>query len=158
MDMSTWRKTAALGTALSLLGLAEARAQSVAAAEVPAISIVSPAAGATVALGDDAGKTVVVKIAVTNFTIRPVGQCAGAPNCGHVHLKIDHPSDACNAPNSGGNSTNAAAGGNTIEAHFGFCPTPSGQHVIAVALAKDDHSFVLVDGKPVSAVVAVSAK
>ena len=156
--MSTWRKTAALGTALSLLGLAEARADSVAAAEIPAISIVSPAASATVALGDDVGKTIVVKIAVTNFTIRPVGHCGDTPNCGHVHLKIDHPSDVCNAPKSAGNSTNADTGGNTIEAHFGFCPTPGGQHTIVVALAKDDHSFVLVDGKPVSALVTVTAK
>ena len=43
-------------------------------------------------------------------------------------------------------------------AYFGFCPTPRGEHVVVVALAKDDHSFFLVDGKPVTAIVKVSAK
>ena len=156
--MTNWRKTAALCAALSLLGVAESRAESIAASEAPTIAIVSPAPGSAVALGDDAGKSVAVKIAVTNFTIRPVGQCAGIANCGHVHLKIDHPSDACNAPNSGGNSTNGDTGGDSIVAYFGFCPTPRGEHVVVVALAKDDHSFFLVDGKPVTAIVKVSAK
>jgi hypothetical protein len=122
------------------------------------VAIVSPAADSVVALGGDAQRSVDVRVAVTNFTIKPLGQCNGAANCGHVHLKIDHPSDSCNAPKSGGNSTNAETGGSVVTAHFGLCPTAAGRHIIGVALAKDDHSPVLVGGKPVVAFVPITAQ
>jgi hypothetical protein len=137
------------------LAVPPARADEAAA---PAIAIVSPATGAMVALGGDSGKSVAVKVKVTNFTIRPAGQCGALANCGHVHLAIDYPSPACNAPGSGGNSTNGDTGGSIVTAHFAFCPKPAGQHVIAVALAHDDHSLLLVGGKPVSAAVPVTTR
>jgi len=141
---------------LPLLSASGARADDT--VPVPTLAIVSPSAGAVLTLGGDAGKSVSVEIAVANFTIRPAGQCGGLANCGHVHLAIDYPGTACNAPGSGGNSTNSLTGGTTVEAHFGYCPSPAGSHVIAVALARDDHSLVLVAGKPVTAAVPVTTR
>ncbi|MGO8917643.1 MAG: hypothetical protein ACLQJR_17195 [Stellaceae bacterium] len=151
-------RTIAAMLALALPVPASASRAEDATAAAPTLAIVSPYAGATLALGDDAGRSVAVEIAVGNFTIRPAGRCAGLPQCGHVHLAIDYPGTTCNAPGSGGNSTNAGAGGTVVQAHFGYCPSPAGRHVIAVALARDDHSLVLVDGKPVTAVVAVTTR
>lgn len=129
-----------------------------AAAPPPTIEIAAPGDGAAVTLGGDAQRSVELEVRVGNFTLKPQGQCAGAADCGHVHLKIDPAGDSCNAPGSKGNSTNAATGTNRIRANFGFCPTPEGRHIIGVGLAHDDHSPVLVEGKPVTAFIVVTAQ
>jgi hypothetical protein len=151
-----FRTVAGMLALLLPLTATASRAEDAPAAAAPTLAIVSPAAGASLALGGDAGRSVAVEIAVSNFTIRPVGQCAGLARCGHVHLAIDYPGTTCNAPGSGGNSTNADTGGTVVQAHFGYCPSPAGRHVIVVGLAKDDHSLLLVDGKPVTAVAVVT--
>jgi hypothetical protein len=129
-----------------------------AAGGAPTIAIAIPGDGATVSLGTDPEKSVEIALTVANFTIKPQGQCGGVADCGHIHLKIDPVDDSCNAPGSMGNSTNAATGTTRIKANFGYCPTPQGRHVVGVLLAHDDHSPVLVEGKPVTAVVAVTAR
>src|SRR5690242_3991571 len=89
-----------------------------AAGDAPSIAIATPGDGATVSLGADPQKSVELAVTVANFTIKPQGQCGGATDCGHIHLKIDPAGDSCNAPGSQGNSTNAATGTNRIKANF----------------------------------------
>jgi len=43
-----------------------------------------------------------------------------------------------------------------ILAHFALCPEPRGRHIIAVALAHDDHRPCLVDGKRIAAFITVT--
>jgi hypothetical protein len=45
-----------------------------------------------------------------------------------------------------------------IKARFGHCPSPDGIHIIGILLANDHHKPVLVDGKPVTALVTVKTK
>ena len=124
----------------------------------PTLAITSPAPNATVALGQDQEKSVDVVVAVTSFTLKPAGQCGNDPRCGHLHLKIDPAGDSCNIPGRGYNSMNSDVGGNQIKARFGYCHPPSGAHVIGILLAHDNHQPVMLDGKPVTASVAVTAK
>jgi hypothetical protein len=49
-------------------------------------------------------------------------------------------------------------GGDLIKAHFGYCSEAAGKHVIGVLLADDHHKPILVDGKPVTALVTVTTK
>ena len=85
-------------------------------------------------------------------------QHGGDPRCGHVHMKIDPQGDSCNLPGLPANSMNSDFGGPLIKANFGACPSPTGEHVIGVLLANDQHKPVLVDGKPVTALVKVTAR
>jgi hypothetical protein len=43
-------------------------------------------------------------------------------------------------------------------ARFGRCPDPAGKHVVGILLADDHHKPILVDGKPVTALVTVTTK
>lgn len=124
----------------------------------PTIAIAAPSDGAVVILGNDPQRSVELELKVANFALKPQGQCGGAADCGHIHLKIDPAGDTCNAPKSPGNSTNAPTGTNRIRANFAFCPNPLGRHIVGVGLAHDDHSPVLVDGKPVTAFIVVTAQ
>jgi hypothetical protein len=124
----------------------------------PTPAIVSPAAGSVVTLGGDREKAVGVTVSVTDFTLRAAGQCGGNPRCGHLHLKIDPEMDHCNIPGRAYNSMNSDTGGNVVQARFGYCTTPTGSHVIGILLANDNHSPVLVGGKPVTATVTVTAR
>ena len=45
-----------------------------------------------------------------------------------------------------------------LKARFGHCTSPAAHHVIGVLLADDNHKPVLVDGKPVTALVPVITK
>ena len=110
------------------------------------------------ALGQDQEQSVEVVVAVTDFTLKPAGQCSGDPRCGHLHLKIDPAGDSCNIPGRAYNSMNSDVGGNLIKARFGYCDPPTGAHVIGILLAQDDHKPVMVNGKPVTALVPVTAK
>ena len=125
------------------------------AAEVPTLEVVWPSPNATIQLGSDAELAVGV-VVKSNFTLLPAGKCGGNPKCGHVHLKIDPAGDTCNIPGRPYNGMNSDLGGDLIKARFGHCPDPVGQHVIGVLLADDHHRPVLVDGKPVTALVPVA--
>jgi hypothetical protein len=127
-------------------------------AEPPALTIVSPAPNAKIIFGSDQEKAIDVMVKAANFTIRPAGQCDGTPQCGHLHLKIDPSGDACNIPGRPYNSMNSDTGGEVIKARFGHCQSPSGTHVIGILLANDNHTPVIIDGKPVTASVTVMAK
>jgi len=144
----------ALMTSLALLASSVGPAY---AEERPALEIVWPRPGSVLELGNDPEKAVGV-VVKSNFTLLPAGQCGDNPRCGNVHMKIDPDGDTCNSPGKPSNSMNSDFGGDLIKARFGHCPKAAGQHVIGVLLADDHHKPVLVDGKPVTALVSVTTK
>ncbi|HBT67295.1 hypothetical protein QYR00_17215 [Agrobacterium tumefaciens] len=125
--------------------------------ESPKLEIVWPKAGDVIELGNDPEGAIGV-VVKSNFKLLPGGQCGGNGQCGHVHMKIDPSGDTCNIPGRAYNSMNSDFGGDLIKARFGHCPSPTGRHVIGILLANDHHQPVLVDGKPVTALVEVTTK
>ena len=144
----------ALKVSLALLASPIELAQ---ADDLPSLEIVWPQPGSAVDLGDDPEKAIGVVVR-SNFALLPAGQCGTNRQCGHVHLKIDPDGDTCNIPGRPYNSMNSDFGGDLIKARFGHCPKAAGLHVIGVLLADDHHKPVLVDGKPVTALVTVTTK
>jgi hypothetical protein len=127
------------------------------AKDLPTLEIVWPGQGSVVELAGDPEKAVGV-VVKSNFTLLPAGKCGENRQCGHVHMKIDPDGDTCNIPGKPYNSMNSDIGGDLIKARFGHCPHAAGMHVIGVLLADDHHRPVLVDGKPVTALVTVATK
>lgn len=127
------------------------------AGESPKLEIVWPKAGDVIELGDDPERAIGV-VVKSNFTLLAAGQCGDSGQCGHVHMKIDPSGDTCNIPGRAYNSMNSDFGGDLIKARFGHCPNPTGRHVIGILLANDHHQPVLVNGKPVTALVEVTTK
>lgn len=127
------------------------------AQEAPSLQITWPPEGSTVQLGSDPERSIGV-VVQSNFKLKPAGQCGGDPRCGHLHLKIDPEGDTCNLPGRPYNSMNSDFGGDLIKARFGPCTSPTGPHVIGVLLADDHHQPVLVNGKPVIALVRVTTR
>lgn len=106
-----------------------------AAATGPAIAITSPAPGATVDLGADF--TVPVAFTASHFTLAAPGACAGAADCGHVHLLVDGAD--CNGA---GAPYNNAGAGSSLAAKLALCATADGEHDVTLELHHDDHSPV----------------
>lgn len=127
------------------------------AQDSPKLEIVWPQAGDVIELGHDPERAIGV-VVKSSFKLLPAGQCGGDGQCGHVHMKIDPSGDTCNIPGRAYNSMNSDFGGDLIKARFGHCPSPTGRHVIGILLADDHHRPVLVDGKPVTALVEVTTK
>ncbi|MGO4852710.1 hypothetical protein [Phaeovulum sp. W22_SRMD_FR3] len=127
------------------------------AEDVPTLRIVWPQEGMAVPLGADAEGVIGVVVDST-FRLAPAGSCGDDPQCGHVHLKIDPEGDDCNIPGRAYNSMNSDFGGPLIIARFGHCSGRAGDHVIGVLLADDHHQPVLVDGRPVTALVKVTTE
>jgi hypothetical protein len=123
----------------------------------PMLEIVWPHAGAVIELGSDSDKAIGV-VVKSKFALFPALQCAEKHQCGHIHMKIDPQGDSCNIPGRPYNSMNSDFGGDLIKARFGHCPDALGAHVIGILLADDNHKPILVDGKPVTALVAVTTK
>jgi hypothetical protein len=123
----------------------------------PTLEIVWPKAGSVIELGNDPEKAIGVVVKV-NYALLPAGKCGDNHECGHVHMKIDPNGDTCNIPGKPYNSMNSDFGGDLIKARFGHCPDAVGKHVVGILLADDHHRPVLVDGKPVTAVVTVTTK
>jgi len=123
----------------------------------PTLQIAWPPEGATVQLGTDPERTIGV-VVQSNFKLLPAGQCGSDTRCGHIHMKIDPEGDSCNLPGRPYNSMNSDFGGDLIKARFGPCPSPVGSHVVGVLLADDHHKPILVNGKPVTALVKVSTR
>ena len=128
-----------------------------AAQDAPALRVAWPPEGATLPLGQG-GERAIGVVVESNFKLKPAGQCGSDPRCGHVHMKIDPNGDTCNLPGRPYNSMNSDFGGPLIQANFGACPSPIGEHVIGILLADDHHKPVLVDGKPVTALVKVTTR
>lgn len=145
-----FRIVATTAFAVSLLSFA---AQ---AADRPTLEILWPKAGSVIELGNDPERAIGVVVR-GNFALLPAGQC-DSHQCGHVHMKIDPQGDTCNIPGKPYNSMNSDFGGDLIKARFGHCPEAAGTHVIGVLLADDHHKPILVDGKPVTALVTVTTK
>ncbi len=127
------------------------------AEEVPSLKITWPPEGAMVQLGSDADRSIGV-VVKSNFKLLPAGQCGSIPRCGHIHMKIDPEGDSCNLPGRPYNSMNSDFGGDLIKANFGACASPAGAHVIGILLADDRHQPILVNGKPVTALVGVTTR
>lgn len=127
------------------------------AGDSPRLEIVWPKAGDVIELGGDPERAIGV-VVKSNFLLLAAGQCGDNDQCGHVHMKIDPSGDTCNIPGRAYNSMNSDFGGDLIKARFGHCPSPTGRHVIGILLANDHHQPVLVDGKPVTALVEVTTK
>ncbi|WP_395317417.1 hypothetical protein [Variovorax sp. UC74_104] len=123
----------------------------------PTLQIVWPPEGAVVQLGSDAERAIGV-VVQSNYRLLAAGQCGGDKRCGHIHMKIDPEGDSCNLPGRPYNSMNSDFGGELIKARFGPCPSPTGEHVIGILLADDQHKPVLVDGKPVTRLVKVTTR
>ena len=128
------RIIATTGFAFCLLSLGPVRAQ-----DQPTLEIAWPKGGSVIELGNDPERSIGVVVG-SNFTLLHAGECGDNRRCGHVHMKID------------------PDGGDLIKARFGHCPEAVGKHVIGILLADDHHRPVLVDGKPVTAVVTVTTK
>ena len=139
------------GAAALWAGLA---ATAAAQSDAATLQIVWPPADATVPLGADPERAIGVLVR-SNFKLLPAGQCGSDRRCGHIHMKIDPQGDSCNLPGRPYNSMNSDFGGPLIKAHFGACGAATGEHVIGVLLADDQHQPVLVDGQPVTATVRV---
>ncbi len=127
------------------------------AQDKPTLEIVWPKAHSLIALGDDPDKSIGVVVR-SNFKLLAAGQCGDDIRCGHVHMKIDPGGETCNIPGRPYNSMNSDFGGDLIRARFGHCPSPIGTHVIGILLADDHHKPIVVDGKPVTALVTVISK
>jgi hypothetical protein len=127
------------------------------AQDKPALEIAWPKAHSEISIGDDLEKSIGVVVR-SNFKLRAAGQCGDDKRCGHVHMKIDPDGASCNIPGRPYNSMNSDFGGDLIKARFGHCPSPTGTHVIGILLADDHHQPILVDGRPVTALVTVTTK
>ena len=147
-----FRSTLVIGCTLAAFSFSSAHALDQATLE-----IVWPKPGSTIELGNDPERAIGV-VARSNFTLLPAGQCGDNRQCGHLHMKIDPTGETCNIPGRPYNSMNSDFGGDLITARFGHCPDAAGKHVIGILLADDHHKPILVDGKPVTAVVTVTTK
>jgi hypothetical protein len=142
-------------------------------AAAPSVKIVSPAAGATVILGDDANRSVNIELALTNFTFKRLGTCGEDKNCGHAHLWIDPPANlftdltipeigkpaaghVCDNPAFPANNQNAGTASNVLPAHFVHCKVPTGKHKIFIGLGGDNHLPIAVNGKPVYTMIEIT--
>ncbi len=101
------------------------------------IHISSPQAGASVALGTDVDKSVIVAYTLTGFTVMALGSCGSTAACGHVHIFID--GTACGAPY---NNTSYSQTSGT--AKFALCASgnQTGSHLLSVELHDDQHNPV----------------
>jgi hypothetical protein len=114
----------------------------------PTIKINNPTNNATIAessLTD--GADLDVAYTTTNFTLKSPNTCAGAKNCGHVHVYVD--GDNCNDV---GLPANAEDVTNPISAGLDYCKSGiPGAHVVKLELHNDDHSVTKnAAGNPVS--------
>jgi hypothetical protein len=118
----------------------------------PGITISSPASGAAVTLmpPQDA---VPISFAVTNFTLMAPGTCAGATNCGHIHILVDGP--ACTPDGAPYNNDATSSPGNAL---LNACPTANGSHTATLEIHHDDHSpFLGASGTVISTSVSFTA-
>ncbi|MDB5534861.1 MAG: hypothetical protein JWO28_3176 [Hyphomicrobiales bacterium] len=140
--------------ALAFIALTFSAAQ---AHDAPTLEIVWPQDGVTIELGSDPEKAIGV-VVKSSFALLAASQCGENHHCGHIHMKIDPAGDSCNIPGKAYNSMNSDVGGDLIKARFGHCPNVAGKHVIGILLADDQHRPILVEGKPVTALVNVTTK
>lgn len=147
--LATFPFVAAAGV---LLSVATATAN-----DTPTLEIVWPPANSAIELGTDPEMAIGI-VVKSNFKLMPAGACKGDNRCGHIHMKIDPDGTTCDIPGRNYNSMNSDFGGDLVKARFGHCHSPEGQHVIGVLLANDHHQPILVDGRPVTAVVTVRTR
>lgn len=110
----------------------------------PSLELTGPQHAAV--LGTDADKSVGVEFKVAGFSLMAPGSCAGAANCGHVHLHVD--GVACNAAGASFNNSGAAS---PIKAKLAACPVATGRHVLSLGLHDDSHAAVKdAGGRPIA--------
>jgi hypothetical protein len=138
----------------------------------PAISIDTPTEGAHVDAeigqdGTDVEVEVELEFSVTNFTLMEKGTCAGAANCGHVHVRVD--GDNCNDTDEMGekepyNEELSASPGHADLAYcqgvtigVGGIKGADGPHAIELQLFNDAETPVMASGMTVTDSVNVTA-
>jgi hypothetical protein len=138
------------GGALLAVGCGGSDAPSVA----PTISIVSPASNASATLGTDAQLSLSVMFTTTNFVLMPINSIGCGVGCGHVDLLID--GSACNTGVMGYNNEGSAS---PLDARFGACATPAGNHMLTVELHNNDGSPLRdSSNKPVAQTIALKTQ
>lgn len=88
-----------------------------------------PGSKLCVELGRDPAETIGVKIALTNWTLRPPYGCSGTPQCGYVRLRID--------PNAGSSAFQTIAAATLVSVPMTSVAHPIGQHTFRVDLLTD---------------------
>jgi hypothetical protein len=85
--------------------------------------------------------------------LKAPGSCAGATNCGHIHVLVDGP--ACTPAGAPYNNDAEASPATAI---LSKCPTANGAHTATLEIHNDDHSpFLGADGKVISTSVGFTA-
>jgi hypothetical protein len=119
---------------------------------VPSIAITSPADGAMVTAtpdvsGTEIGLDVDLVFEVHDFALKAVGDCKGAPRCGHVQIHVD--GDACNESHATGKAPfNEEAIASPTSADLIYCKDVTigvdgvkgldGPHVVTLGLFDDE--------------------
>src|SRR5262249_47708682 len=103
----------------------------------PTIKINNPTNNATIAQSSLIdGADLHVAYTTTNFTLKAPNPCAGAKNCGHVHVSVD--GDNCNDVGLPANAEDITT---PIGAGLDYCKSGiPGAHVVKLELHNDDHS------------------
>ena len=102
----------------------------------PGLSVESPLEGACVPLLDGDPVTARVRIAVTNWSLRPPGVCGVYPQCGYAAMFVD-----------GQRLIDTAS--LVTDVPFGKLSEPSGSHTLRVELHDDTDEVALdADGEP----------
>ncbi|MBI3185266.1 MAG: hypothetical protein HYZ28_24270 [Myxococcales bacterium] len=114
----------------------------------PTVSVSRPSSGATVQVEPSGERELAVTFEVTNFTLKPPGECLGAQECGHVHIFVD-----------GGACGEVIALSSPARVRLDRCPDPRGDRRIDIELHDDQHRVVLNDrGQPIAVTVLVVVK
>lgn len=113
----------------------------------PTVSISDPGTGDTVSIGGDSKGTITVSYKLTNFTVKPAGQCGTTPNCGRVRVYIDGADG--NAPSKTYNNEGNSA--TSIDSYFKYLEDNGfnmfEEHRVTVGLVKDDGTPVQFSNK-----------
>ncbi len=108
----------------------------------PTLTITSPAVGACVELGTDPDQTVLVEVALENWTLRPPGGCGSAAQCGYLVLFVDPVDGDERAPD-------ASSAAPVINLKLGGRSDALGPHTLRVELRNGDDSVAITgDGGP----------
>jgi hypothetical protein len=118
------------------------------------IQITMPLTGSTVT--PSSTHQVQIMFTVADFTLEAPGSCAGAANCGHVHITVD--GALCNDPAAPGPYNNDGFV-SPIPIKLDKCPMISGMHTVIAELHNDDHStYKNQSGNPVTSTIVITAQ
>ncbi len=137
----------------------------------PEIRLTAPKSAATVAAAPEVVEgelkvEIEIAFAVRDVTLAKPGGCAGAPDCGHVHVRVD--GDGCNDTTAQGDPLpyNEEVFASPADADLAYCKGvhidktglhgADGAHVISVALFGDDERPLGASRDEVAVTAAIS--